>query len=165
VIRIEGERILLRPFRPEELETVWRMRVASNAPVGVPSREGLRRRLGHSGAWHDDRLDLAVEHQGALVGEVDVRSGRRMMPSGVCELGIELWPDRRGAGLGTDTIATLTGWLHEHGFPRVQGGTDVRNVAMRRVFAKTGYVEEGVMRSFMPDEGGRADYVLVAHVA
>jgi RimJ/RimL family protein N-acetyltransferase len=165
VIRIEGERVLLRPFRPEELEAVWRMRLASTAAVGPPSRETLRERLERSGMWHDDRLDLAVEHDGELVGEVDVRCGRRMMPPGVCELGIELWADRRGAGLGTDTVRTLTAWLHEHGFPRVQGGTDVDNAAMRRVFAKAGYAEEGVMQAFMPANGGRADFVLYAHVA
>jgi ribosomal-protein-alanine N-acetyltransferase len=164
VIEIRGERVLLRPFRPEEFEAVWQLRLASSSAVGTPSREGLRERLAHSGAWHEDRLDLAVELDGELVGEVDVRAGRRMMPPGVCELGIELWPERRGAGLGTDTIRTLTAWLHANGYPRVQGGTDVRNAAMRRVFAKAGYAEEGVMRSFMPDEAGRADFVLVAHV-
>jgi RimJ/RimL family protein N-acetyltransferase len=32
---------------------------------------------------------------------------------------------------------------------------------MRRVFLKLGFVEEGVLRAFMPTEGGaRADYVL-----
>jgi RimJ/RimL family protein N-acetyltransferase len=164
VIRIAGARVLLRPFRPDELETVWRMRVASTATVGTPSRETLRQRLERSGMWHDGRLDLAVDLDGELVGEVDVRSGRQVLPPGVCELGIELWPDRRGAGLGTDAIAALTAWLHANGYPRVQGGTDVGNAAMRRVFAKAGYVEEGTMRSFMPGRGGRADFVLVAHV-
>ncbi len=87
-----------------------------------------------------------------------------MMPPGVCELGIELWEHRRGSGIGTDTVALLTEWLHETGFPRVQGGTDVRNAAMRRVFEKVGYEAEGVMRAFMPDGERRADYVLYAHV-
>jgi RimJ/RimL family protein N-acetyltransferase len=165
-MEIRGARVLLRPFLPEEFEIVWEARVASTAlQGGPPDRERLRRRHENSGDWHEDRLDFAVEADGELVGEVDVRTGRRMIPSGVCELGIELWADRRGAGIGTDTIRTLTEWLHANGFPRVQGGTDVRNAPMRRVFEKVGYAEEGVMRSFMPDGVGRADYVLYAHVA
>jgi RimJ/RimL family protein N-acetyltransferase len=165
-MEIRGERVLLRPFRPEELDVVHGHRLASTAlSGGAPDRDRLRERHAHSGDWHDDRLDFAVELDGELVGEVDVRRGRRMIPAGVCELGIELWADRRGAGVGTDVIGTLTAWLHAGGFPRVQGGTDVRNAAMRRVFEKSGYEAEGVMRSFMPDGDGRADFVLYAHVA
>ena len=29
MIRIQGERVVLRPFRPEEIDTVWEMRLAS----------------------------------------------------------------------------------------------------------------------------------------
>jgi RimJ/RimL family protein N-acetyltransferase len=43
---------------------------------------------------------------------------------------------------------------------RVQGSTDVANLAMRRVFERLGFAAEGVMRGFMPGPGGRADYIL-----
>jgi RimJ/RimL family protein N-acetyltransferase len=44
----------------------------------------------------------------------------------------------------------------------VQGSTWVGNAAMRRVFLKLGFTEEGVLRSFMPSERGRDDYVMYA---
>ena len=155
----------MRAFRPEELDEVHARRVRSGTVVGRLARDALRRRLAGSGAWDDGRLDLAIEAGGALVGSVDARSGRLMLPPGVIEFGIELWEEHRGGGLGTEVVELLTGWLHASGFPRVQATTDVANVPMRRVLEKVGYAHEGTMRAFMPEAAGRADYALYAHVA
>jgi RimJ/RimL family protein N-acetyltransferase len=165
VIRLERGRVVLRGFAADELEEAWERRLRSTAAVGTPDRERFLERLARSGEWADDQLDLAVVVDGQVVGDLGGRVGRRMLPPGVCELGVELWEERRGAGIGTEAIGLLTEWLHGNGFPRVQGGTDVRNAPMRRVFEKLGYELEGTMRSFMPDGDARADYVLYAHVA
>jgi RimJ/RimL family protein N-acetyltransferase len=165
VIEIAGRRVLLRAFRQDEFEAVYEAHVASDSIVGTVDRERLRRRVDRSGEWVDGRIDLAVESGGALVGSADVRSGRMILPRGVCEFGIELWAARRGAGIGTDAVTALTGWLHGNGFPRVQAGTSVTNAAMRRVLEKCGYAHEGTMRAFMPEGDGRGDYALYAHVA
>jgi RimJ/RimL family protein N-acetyltransferase len=45
---------------------------------------------------------------------------------------------------------------------RVQASTWVENRAMRRVFEKLGFTEEGTLRSYMPSERGRDDYVIYA---
>jgi RimJ/RimL family protein N-acetyltransferase len=86
------------------------------------------------------------------------------MPQGVFELGISLFETTdRGHGLGTDAIRLMTRYLFEHeDAARVQGSTWVGNTAMRRVFLKLGFTEEGVLRSFMPSERGRDDYVMYA---
>jgi RimJ/RimL family protein N-acetyltransferase len=164
-MELRGPRVRLRPFRPEEFETVWTERLRSTSAIGTPDREGLRVRLGRSGAWQEGRLDLAVEVDGLLAGEIDVRSDMKMLPPGVCEFGIELWQEHRAGGLGTETVELLTQWLHEQGYSRVQAGTDVRNAPMRRVLEKLGFAHEGDMRSFAPDGDGRADFALYAHVA
>jgi RimJ/RimL family protein N-acetyltransferase len=165
VIRIEGRRLVLRGFRADELDALHEAYRRSEAMVGEPDREQVQRRIAGSGEWADGRLDLAVDAGGELIGSVDARSGRMMLPPGVCEFGIELWAERRGGGLGTEVVETLTAWLHEHGFPRVQAGTDLRNTPMRRVLEKAGYANEGTMRGFMPDQDDRrADYALYAHV-
>ena len=163
VIEIRGERVLLRPFRPDEVDALHAAYRASETLVGTLDRDSVRRRVDRSGRWDDGRLDLAVESGGALVGSADVRSGRMMMPEGVCEFGIELWADRRGSGVGTDAVAALTRWLHEHGFPRVQAGTSVENAPMRRVLVKCGYTHEGTMRAFRREGDVRVDYALYAH--
>jgi RimJ/RimL family protein N-acetyltransferase len=162
---VQGPRVLLRAFRPEEFEEVWAERLRSATALGAPDRERLQLRHERSGDWHDGHLDLAVEAGGELVGAIDVRSSRQVMPPGVCEFGIELWEDRRGSGIGTETVGVLTQWLHEQGFPRVQAGTHVANRPMRRVLEKLGFQHEGDMRGFAPDGDGRADYALYAHVA
>jgi RimJ/RimL family protein N-acetyltransferase len=164
-MEIEGPRVLLRPFRPEEIEVAWTARLRSTSAIGTPDRRRFRARLERSGAWNEGRLDLAVELGGLLVGEVDVRSDMRMLPPGVCEFGIELWPEHRGTGIGGETVSVLTGWLHEQGYARVQAGTDVSNAAMRHTLEKAGFAHEGDMRSFAPAGDGRADFALYAHVA
>jgi RimJ/RimL family protein N-acetyltransferase len=160
---LRGERVTLRPFRAEEFRRVWEFRLEDGA---LPeNRERLRRRYARSGAFHDGFLDLAIEVDGRLVGEIDARRGRNMIPQGVYELGIALFDAAdRGQGYGREAVALLTDHLfRELGAGRVQGSTSVENAGMRRVFERCGFTFEGVMRGFMPAPGGeRDDYALYA---
>ena len=169
MISLRGEHLVLRPLREEELDTVWQARVNDQtAPwMSTPQAyERLRQRIANSGEFVDGWLDLGIETGGRLVGEVDARRPPRTMPEGVFELGISLFDvSDRGRGLGTEAIRLLTRHLFEREEARrVQASTWVENHAMRRVFEKLGFVEEGVLRSFMPSERGRDDYVLYAIV-
>jgi RimJ/RimL family protein N-acetyltransferase len=169
VITLRGERVLLRPLRDEELETVWQARIADEtAPwMSTPqAHERLRERVRNSGEFVDGWLDLGIESDGRLVGEIDARHPPRTMPEGVFELGISLFDvNDRGRGLGTEAIRLLTRYLFEREQAgRVQASTWVENHAMRRVFEKLGFVEEGVLYAYMPSERGRDDYVLYAIV-
>jgi RimJ/RimL family protein N-acetyltransferase len=162
-IVLRGKRVVLRPFRLDEIDTVWAAREAEeNTWVGT--RAAFARRLAASGKFVGGRLDLAIEADGDLVGELDARQAERFMPPGVYELGIMLFGDvRRGRGYGTEAVALLTDHLFaamEAG--RVQAPTSVDNDAMRRVLEKTGFAHEGTLRGFMPVAGGREDYVLYA---
>jgi RimJ/RimL family protein N-acetyltransferase len=167
LILLEGERVSLRPLRSEELEIVWQARLNDDtAPwMSTPQAyERLKKRVASSGAFVDGWLDLGIEADGRLVGEIDARQPPRSLPQGVFELGISLFETAdRGHGLGTDAIRLMTRYLFEHeDAARVQGSTWVGNPAMRRVFLKLGFTEEGVLRSFMPSERGRDDYVMYA---
>jgi len=133
----------------------------------VPTRgahERMRRRIANSGRLVGGWLDLAIDAEGSLVGEIDARHPPRAMPPGVFELGIALFDEEvRGRGYGTEAIALLTAHLFaELGAERVQASTAVDNSAMRRVFEKLGFAKEGVMRSYMPAGESRDDYVLYA---
>jgi RimJ/RimL family protein N-acetyltransferase len=161
-VELHADRVVLRPIRPAELDRVYAERERSTTAVGPADREVMRQRIEHSGAWFDGRLDLAVEADGRLVGVVDARAPLQFAPPGVCELGIELFEGERGRGFGTEAVRLAADWLLAHGYPRVQASTDVRNAAMRRVFEKLGWELEGVLRAFMPDGEGRADYALYA---
>ena len=167
MISLEGERVSLRPLRAEELETVWQARLNDDtAPwMSTPQAyERLKARVANSGSFVDGWLDLGIEADGRLVGEIDARQPPRAMPQGVFELGISLFETAdRGHGFGTDAIRLMTRYLFEHeDAARVQASTWVGNTAMRRVFLKLGFTEEGVLRSFMPSARGRDDYVMYA---
>jgi RimJ/RimL family protein N-acetyltransferase len=163
VTELRGSRVTLRPFRPGEFRHVWEFRLRDGARP--ENRERLRRRYARSGTFHDGFLDLAIEAEGRLVGEIDARRGRNMMPEGVYELGIALFDEAdRGRGYGREAVALMTGHLfRELGAGRVQGSTSVANHGMRRVFERCGFTFEGVMRGFMPGgDGARDDYALYA---
>ena len=98
----------------------------------------------------------------AVVGTISARATVGFTPPGVCELGIELFDEARGKGAGTEAVRLITEWLLENDYRRVQATTDLRNAPMRRVLEKLGFEEEGVLRAFMPEGDGRADYVLYA---
>jgi RimJ/RimL family protein N-acetyltransferase len=167
VISLAGDRVLLRPLALDELDTVWQARVNDEtAPwMSTPQAyERLRQRIANSGRFVDGWLDLGIEEQERLVGEIDARQPPRSMPQGVYELGISLFETTdRGRGLGTEAVRLLTRYLFENeDADRVQASTWVENHAMRRVFAKLGFLEEGVLRAYMPSERGRDDYVMCA---
>jgi RimJ/RimL family protein N-acetyltransferase len=156
---VRGERVTLRPLRPEELDLLLH-----HADRGM-TRERMLERIGRSGKFAEGILDLGVEAEGRLVGDIQARAPRLALPQGVVEIGINLFGGAdRGRGLGREAVSLFTEHLFDaHLVERVQGSTDVENAPMRRVFELLGFREEGVMRGFMPaSRGRRADYVLYA---
>ena len=170
-IRLRGDRVQVRPFRGAEFDLLWAQETADRGPFDTPhpaddprALEKVRARVAGSGTWRDGRfLDLAIEVDGDLVGDVQARHDAEMSPPGVFELGIGLFPSARGKGFGTEALALLTGYLFEdEQAARVQLGTDVDNVAMRRAAEKAGFQLEGVMRGFWSVNGALRDYALYA---
>ena len=165
---IRGNGVVLRPLREEEADVLfafWESDSAGRvAPVSPAARRRLERRITHGGRFREGRIDLAIDADDELVGQIEARQPRDAMPTGVFELGIALFEERRGKGYGSEAIRLLTSHLFEEmDARRVQASTAVTNAAMRRVFEKLGFVEEGVMRGFIPGPDGVAeDYVLYA---
>jgi RimJ/RimL family protein N-acetyltransferase len=161
-IELRGDVVTLRAFRPEEYELMM-TRLPGSADA---NQERIRRsRVERSGTRTSVELLFAVEADGRLVGDVQGRNVEMAMPPGVWEVGIELWDAAdRGRGRGREAITLLTSHLFEYeGAHRVQGSTDVGNVAMRRVFEALGFTDEGTMRGFMPTgNGSRRDFELYA---
>lgn len=166
VRRISGERVALRRFRLSDEPAVWEgwsHAEPLSMPAGPGRRSRLRKRLLASGRFQRGRLDLAIERNGRLIGDIQARRGAgQRLPPGVVELGIDVYDSgQRGKGYGAEAVALLTSWLLEKGeADRVQASTAVSNAAMRRVLEKLGFTFEGVMRAFMPVGSGRADFAL-----
>lgn len=166
--RIAGDRVTLRGFREDELDRLVAVSIAAPSDDGIhwgpTDRASIRQRIVSSGTWSHGHLILAIEAQGELVGEVQARSVRGGMPTGVFELGVDVFdPADRGQGLGSAAVVELTRHLfREEGAHRVQLSTDVANAPMRAVAERVGFGFEGVMRSFMPTGDGPHDYALYA---
>ena len=163
MIELRGDRVTVRPLRPQEVERV----IADSLPAWVAwgtdpevARERMRDRLGRSGELTEHGLDLAIELDGRLIGDVQARADG--LPAGALELGIGLFDQRdRRRGLGREAIALLTSHLFDElGARRVQITTDVGNVGMRRVAERVGFRHEGDLRGFWPQEGGDRDYAM-----
>lgn len=166
---LTGPRIRLRPLREDEFPTLWasseRWLKASGSDISVEDAQArVRDRITDSGSMTVEGIDLAIEFDGRLVGDIQARTNPKAMPPGVLELGIELFdPQDRGKGLGREAVELLTAYafdqLEAH---RVQLGTDLENVGMRRVAERLGFRFEGTMRGFMPTPDGPRDYALYA---
>ena len=163
MIELHGERVTIRPLRPEEVDRViddtlpaWKAR-GTDPQV---ARGRMRDRLGRSGELTEHGLDLGVEFDGRLVGDVLARADS--LPSGAFELGIGLFDERdRRRGVGREAIALLTRHLFEAlGARRVQITTDVANKGMRRAAERVGFLLEGVLRGYWPAAEGDHDFAM-----
>jgi len=156
-------------LRPLELRDVDELVEATGdeptsfAPGGEEGRERLRRQIERAPTLADGGFfALAVEADGRLCGDVQARSPVGAFPPGVCEIGITLFPDARGRGVGREAVRLFTDRLFADGVARVQASTAVGNAGMRRVLERLGFVLEGVLRSYGPTERGREDYAMYA---
>jgi RimJ/RimL family protein N-acetyltransferase len=76
-------------------------------------------------------------------------------------LGIDLIPEARGQGLGTDAQRILAAWLFETtDANRVEASTDVANRAEARALEKAGFTREGLVRGAQFRAGAYHDLVL-----
>ena len=143
---LRGERVLLRGFRPEEVDVaLGRMQTIPAVDLDEEAVRERRERIERSGERNGWELMFAVELDGRLVGDVQGRCPRYAMPPGVWELGIELWDEAdRGRGIGREVVGLLSSHLFEgEDAIRVQATTDVDNAAMRRVLEVMGFRFEG----------------------
>ena len=151
-----GHRVTVRPFRPDEAERVWELASGLDRSImpTPPDRHRMRRRVERSGRMVSGEIDLAIEAEGRLVGDIQThRAPRRALRPGVFELGIVIYaPEDRGHGWGSEAIALFTSWLFERaGATRVQAATEAANGAMRRTLQKVGYGERGTLVEFARD--------------
>jgi ribosomal-protein-alanine N-acetyltransferase len=164
---LRGACVILRPLRADELDTIAeaqsRLYSFIEKPAGTVKRR-LRRRIENSGRLVDGWLDLGIEAEGRLVGDITARNPKNAFPPGVYEVGISVFEETdRGKGYGREATELMTTHLFDRlDAGRVQATTAVENTAMRRVLETLGFVHEGTLRAFMPGPDGREDYAMYA---
>jgi RimJ/RimL family protein N-acetyltransferase len=150
-VMIQGDRLVLRPLRPAEVDEEWQAMVAGAAdPIvsAVLSDEaGFRARLAWSGQLREGRIDLAIDLDGISIGRIQtfVPRGRALRP-GTFDVGIGLREHARGKGYGAEALTLFTDWLFEHASAEVvESDTHEANHAMRAVFRRAGWTEDGTV--------------------
>jgi RimJ/RimL family protein N-acetyltransferase len=167
VVELTGTRVHLRPLTREDIEPLVAARhgdASTFGPSGEDARERLRKQVERNLTLAADGfIELVVERDGELIGDIQARAPKNGFPPGVCEIGITLFEHARGQGVGREAVELFTGHLFDEGVERVQASTAVDNAAMRRVLERLGYTYEGVLRDYAPaDDGGREDYAMYA---
>ncbi|MFI1517594.1 GNAT family N-acetyltransferase [Kitasatospora cineracea] len=158
-----GEKVLLRPVRPEEDLPMLRVMIndpdvlrytsSSYTPVAPEWDEAMERRVVE---WYTtrneqpDRLDLIVVDRatGRGVGEVVLNEWDE--PNRACNLRIAIGPDGRDRGLGTEAVRLLTDHaLRALGLNRVSLSVYAFNARGQRAYEKAGFKVEGVRRQVL----------------
>jgi len=126
-------------------------------------------------AWTDGRLrgerrgEFFVERRAdrAIVGTISYHRvsygpGER---SGAWMIGIDLQPEGRGQGLGTEAQRILADWLFATTpVNRVEASTDVENLAEARALEKAGFTREGINRGAQFRAGAYHDLVMYSRL-
>ena len=150
-VMIRGDRLVLRALRPAEVDEEWQAMVAGAADPVVRAvltdEAAFRARLARSGQLREGWLDLAIDLDGTSIGRIQTFVPRgRALPTGTFDVGIGLREHARGKGYGREALTVFTDWLFEHaGAEVVESSTNEANHAMRTVFRRTGWTEDGTV--------------------
>jgi RimJ/RimL family protein N-acetyltransferase len=163
---LTGDRVVLRPFRPEDVEPLWRSRLdplmwarTTEAPLVPETLEAYRDR--HATRGQDGNADFAAEAGGQLVG----RGGLfHVDPLALhAEVGLAILPEHQGKGYGSDVLRVLVAYgFRSRNLRRIHLQTLASNEAALRCYLGVGFVEEGRLREHAWVEGAYDDVVLMA---
>jgi RimJ/RimL family protein N-acetyltransferase/ADP-ribose pyrophosphatase YjhB (NUDIX family) len=161
--------ILLRPFAEAHIDA----HVAGEDDVarlwfGHPGRSTREGMIEVVERWRREReagtrLTFAIEHDGAVVGNAEVR------PRGeIASLSWMVYAGHRGQGYATRAARLLADYSIEHlGARRVQAEVDPRNADSLRVATRSGLRREGIQRlePGMADKPDATGMVILARLA
>ena len=162
---LRTDRLLLRPFRSDDVEGVLAYASDSewNRYLGLP--EPYTRRSAEefiASAILADREThpmWAIEHEGRVSGGINLT----VHGLARAELGYSLARPLWGRGLTTEAArAVITYGFESLGLVRIQAYADICNEASWRAMEKLGMQREGVLRSNRLVRGARVDDVLYA---
>ncbi len=163
---LRTERLLLRPVRlDDEAAMVYYGDpvVARYLPLPVLDADGIRERVALLAArtapsLPDEALAVAVEHEGALIGDLMLRLTARLgpdQPPAVAEVGWVFSPAVSGRGLATEAARALVAMAFDH-YPlhRVAAQLHPANVRSAALCERLGMTREAHLRRDYPETDG-----------
>lgn len=111
-------------------------------------------------------VQLVADERGALVGAAGFDVIQHPRRRHVANLGMAVSHDRRGEGIGTAlllaAVETAERW---HGVRRIELEVYVDNAAAIALYARHGFVKEGLARAYALRDGAYVDVMLMARLA
>jgi RimJ/RimL family protein N-acetyltransferase len=165
-----GTQVRLRDVRLDDADRIdaWHAAIDGSGgfnDFGIPHEPVDREMLLAGPLRTDQKGTLIVERiaDGTPLGSVSwhkVRYGANP-ESDAWNVGIELVPEARGRGYGTEAQRLLARWLFATTpVNRVEASTDAENVAEQRSLEKAGFTREGVARGAQFRVGRHRDLVV-----
>lgn len=163
---LTGERVLLRAWRPEDVEPIWRSRLdpmmwarTTEAPYTPETLEAHRERQAQRG--RGSNAAFAVDVDDELVGSASLFDVDDLARS--AEVGLSILPPHQGKGYGRDVLRVLLGYgFRSRNLRRIHLQTLASNEPALRAYRAAGFVEEGRQREHAWVEGRYDDVVLMA---
>ena len=144
----------LRAYRENEFDRICEIREIDSQE----RRDRFRKRFDKSGDWDDHYLHFAIDLDGEVIGDLQLRRCDMTRPDGAIELGLEIAPELRGKGLGSQALQAAAEYAFTHGAHRIEGSTEENNLSMRRAFEKAGWKFEGIQRALFIEDEIPSDY-------
>jgi aminoglycoside 6'-N-acetyltransferase len=145
MVVLRGERVLLRPGRPEDAEALVRI---LNEPEVARwwGSDGIEEEIGEEFIGADD--GFVIEAEGEVVGAIQFHEEDEPMYRHA-GMDIFLTTSRHGQGLGTEAIRVLARYLfEERGHHRLTIDPATDNAAAIRAYEKVGFRPVGIMREY-----------------
>lgn len=160
---LTGERVTLRPLRPDDYESLyaWRVDLATwgdtTDMAPFPMTFETYRAGAEESAKREDAA-FAVEVGGTLVGRAGIFAFDNLARN--AEVGLTLGPEHRGQGYGREVLALLLdfGFTHRN-LHRVWLECTATNERAIRAYRAAGFVEEGRLREQAWIDGAYVDMV------
>lgn len=166
------EPVVLRPIEDGDLSALARLDADRDACepfqwFGFRSPTVRRRRWEEDGLIGRHYALLAVGlPDGTMAGVVNWRAPEAEVHPGVClEIGVLLFPEHRGRGLGTAAHRLVVDHLFRTTtVHRIQATTEVDNIAEQRCLERLGFQREGVLRGAAFRDGAYRDGLIYARL-
>ncbi len=142
---LHGERVVLRPIRPDDKEGLAEM---FTLPAIADAWPGDNIGRLESRLEGDDVVGLVVEHEGQVIGFIQYyeEDDPNYRHAGI---DVVLHPDWCGQGLGTDAVRTLARHLFDDlGHHRIVIDPRTTNLRAIASYRKVGFRDVGVMRRY-----------------
>jgi [ribosomal protein S5]-alanine N-acetyltransferase len=161
--------VILRPIQEADLADLCRYSTDPEAAgmfewTGFEDPKAMRRRWEEDGWLGAEHGRLAIMSADSLAGNVSYKDRSPWMTKGaIYEIGIALFPEYRGQGLGTTAQRLLVQYLLDT-MPahRIEAHTELENIAEQRALEKVGFRREGVLRQSVFRAGKWRDNIVYA---